>query len=108
MNTRTRIAQLALAATIAAPLVAFADQPVQVVGDATVIHDAQVTKTRAEVKQELQAFRANPVAADGYRWVGGELGWASPTQSYAYVSDRANMSAPLGRNSRANEYRNGK
>ena len=33
------------------------------------------TLTREAVKKELQAFRRNPVTADGYRYVGGEIGY---------------------------------
>ena len=31
--------------------------------------------TRAQVRAELEAFRRNPVSADGSRFVGGEAGW---------------------------------
>lgn len=31
--------------------------------------------TREAVKKELQAFQRNPVTADGYRYVGGEIGY---------------------------------
>lgn len=33
-------------------------------------------KSRAEVKRELQAWKANPVTADGYREVNGDIGLA--------------------------------
>lgn len=33
------------------------------------------TVTRESVKQELRAFQRNPVTADGYRYVGGEIGY---------------------------------
>lgn len=42
------------------------------------------TKTRAEVVQELQAFRKNPVTADGSRLVDNERGFALPRHSYAF------------------------
>ena len=31
--------------------------------------------TRDQVRAELEAFRRNPVSADGSRFVGGEAGW---------------------------------
>ena len=31
--------------------------------------------TRAQVQAELAAFKKNPVAADGARYVGGDIGW---------------------------------
>jgi len=37
-------------------------------------HPMPTVKTRAQVQQELAAWRANPVAADGWRDVGGEAG----------------------------------
>jgi len=43
-------------------------------------HAMPSTKSRAEVLQELRAFRANPVGADGWRYVGGEASWEPPTQ----------------------------
>ncbi|WP_096699580.1 DUF4148 domain-containing protein [Polaromonas sp. AER18D-145] len=47
-------------------------------------HAVQSTKSRADVQQELQAFRQNPVAADGGRLVGGEAGYIHPQHSYAF------------------------
>ncbi len=37
--------------------------------------DVASTLTREAVKQELRAFQRNPVTADGYRYVGGEIGY---------------------------------
>lgn len=82
MYTRRHFTKFAIACALAAPIAAFANQPVHIVGDVTVVHDAPALKTRAQVKEELQAFRKNPVAADGYRWIGGERGWARPVHSY--------------------------
>lgn len=31
--------------------------------------------SREQVLQELQAFKRNPVTADGYRFIGGEIGY---------------------------------
>ena len=42
------------------------------------------TKTRAEVMQELQAFRNNPVAADGSRLIDNERGFVPAQHSYAF------------------------
>lgn len=42
------------------------------------------TKTRAEVMQELQAFRNNPVAADGSKFVNNERGSVPAQHSYAF------------------------
>ena len=46
----------------------------------------QSTLTREAVRQELLTFRSNPVAADGGRFVGGELGYVFPQHSYARVN----------------------
>lgn len=43
----------------------------------------QSTLTREAVRQEFQASRSNPVAADGGQFVGGELGYVFPQHSYA-------------------------
>ena len=42
------------------------------------------TKTRAEVVQELQAFRNNPVTADGSKLVDNERGFVPAQHSYAF------------------------
>ena len=42
------------------------------------------TKTRAEVVQELQAFRKNPVTADGGKIVNTERGFVPAQHSYAF------------------------
>ena len=83
MTKLTRFAPVIVAAMLAAPMAALANQAVHLDGDLTIVHDTPSVKTRAEVKQELQAFRAKPVAADGFRWVGGELGWVSPNSIIA-------------------------
>jgi hypothetical protein len=38
-------------------------------------HPMPSTTTRQQVQQELEAWRRNPVSADGWRDVGGEVGW---------------------------------
>ena len=42
------------------------------------------TKTRAEVVQELQAFRKNPVTVDGSKLVDKERGFILTQHSYAF------------------------
>lgn len=44
----------------------------------------QSTLTREAVRQELRAFLNNPVAPDGGRFVGGELGYVYPQHAYAF------------------------
>lgn len=51
-------------------------------------HVMPSTKSRAEVVDELRAFRANPVAADGWHYVGGDAGWAPPKHEYAFENGR--------------------
>lgn len=45
----------------------------------------QSTLTREAVRQELLAFRSNPVAPDGGQFVGGEAGYVYPQHTYAMV-----------------------
>ncbi|MFZ3139073.1 DUF4148 domain-containing protein [Polaromonas sp.] len=42
------------------------------------------TKSRADVQQELEAFRKNSVTADGGKIVNTEIGFISPQHSYAF------------------------
>lgn len=42
------------------------------------------TKSRADVQQELAAFRKNPVTADGGKIVNTDKGYISPQHSYAF------------------------
>ncbi len=51
-------------------------------------HVMPSTKSRAEVLEEMRAFRLAPVAGDGWRHVGGEAGWAPPTPEYAFNNGR--------------------
>ena len=46
----------------------------------------QSTLTREAVRQELLAFRRNPVAPDGGQFVGGEAGYVFPQHTYARVN----------------------
>ena len=45
--------------------------------------------TRAQVRADLEAWQGNPVSADGYRFVGGELG-------HVYEPSRATMASGTG------------
>jgi hypothetical protein len=62
------------ASTFVGGEIGFIDRPVQ------------STLTREAVRQELQAFRRNPVAADGGKFVGGEAGYVFPQHGYALVN----------------------
>jgi len=46
-------------------------------------HATNSAKTRAEVQQELQSFRKNPVTGDGGKIVNTEIGFVGPQHSYA-------------------------
>lgn len=47
-------------------------------------HALQSTSSRADVQREFEAFRGNPMTADGGRIVGGEAGYVPPQHSYAF------------------------
>lgn len=49
-------------------------------------HALNSTKTRAEVQQELETFRKNPVIADGSKIVDTNIGFVSPQHSFAFQS----------------------
>ncbi len=84
MSVRTNIIIAALA-TLAVPAV-FA-QSVFVGGERGWIDQpVQSSLTRAQVTSEFLAFRANPIAADGGRFVGGEAGYMFPAHTYARVN----------------------
>lgn len=60
-------------------------------------HAMPGSKTRAQVVQELADWRRNPVSSDGWREVGGEVGWVyvgtgQPARSSQAAADPA--SAP--------------
>jgi hypothetical protein len=46
----------------------------------------QSTLTTEAVRQEFLAFRSNPIAPDGGRFVGGEAGYVLPAHTYARVN----------------------
>lgn len=62
-------------------------------------HAVQSTRTRAQVTQELLAFRNNPVTADGGRFVGGEAGYVPPQHTYAFQDGRLVHTDKIARNS---------
>ena len=47
-------------------------------------HATNSTKTRAEVQQELEAFRKNPFTTDGTKIVNTEISFVSPQHSSAF------------------------
>jgi len=84
MSIRTTIVALALAG--AALPAAFANSGVtQGAGYRDFqYHATNSTKTRAEVQQELETFRKNPVTADGGKIVNTEIGFVGPQHSSAF------------------------
>lgn len=85
MKTCKFVPSLLLAGALVAPLAAYAAQPVHSApGEIGIVfHDAPGTQTREQVQRELDAFRRNPVSADGHwRQVGGEIGWAIVPHAY--------------------------
>lgn len=75
MNARTNLIFIALLASAIALPAAATTGSTFVGGEAGFeYHPMPAGKTRAQVQQELAAWRANPVTADGWRQVGGEVG----------------------------------
>lgn len=87
MNMRKSLLIVAALAALSAPVVAFADYVHPTDGEVGYIEHPehwQGTKTGQDVLKEFEAFRRNPVSADGlYRYVGGEVGWESVPNSYS-------------------------
>lgn len=86
MSVRKSLFVLAIAAS-ALPA-AFAQSASVFVGGEAGWIDRPVssTLTREAVRQEFLAFRSNPVAADGGRYAGGEVGYVFPQHTYARVN----------------------
>jgi hypothetical protein len=86
MSVRKSLFVLAIAA--AALPAAFAQSASVFVGGEAGWIDRPVrsTLTREAVRQEFLTFRGNPVAADGGRYVGGEVGYIFPQHTYARVN----------------------
>lgn len=78
MNIRKTF--LAMAVAAAAIPTAFANTGTTFVGGEVgyQTHGTNSAVTRAQVLDELAAFRAHPVQHDGTVFVGGEIGYASP------------------------------
>lgn len=74
MPSLKNLSRVTLALAVAVPIISFGASPTD--------------KTRSEVKRELADFRANPIASDGFRWVGGEIGWARPLSSANHGQSR--------------------
>ena len=51
-------------------------------------HASNSTKSRADVQQELEAFRKNPVTADGGTIVNTDRGYINPQHSYGFQSGK--------------------
>lgn len=83
MSVRNSIIVLAIA-TLGLPA-AFAQSTSTFVGGEAgwVVTPPASTLTASQVQREFLAFRANPVAPDGGRYVGGEEGYAFPMHTYA-------------------------
>lgn len=81
---------LALALSAAAIPAAFASSGSTWVGGEIGFesHPVQSTKSRADVIGELEAFRRNPVTADGGVMVGGELGYVPHQHTFAVQNGR--------------------
>lgn len=73
MSNRTFAAALLSIAAMAATLLAGGEAMGQTTQSGKLAN--QSAKTREQVIQELRAWRANPVTADGYREVNGDAGW---------------------------------
>jgi hypothetical protein len=86
MSVRKSLIILALAAT-GATLAQAQNTSTWVGGELGFVDGpAQSTLSREQVRQDLQTFRAAPVAADGARYVGGEIGYVAEQHAYARVN----------------------
>ena len=86
MSVRTNVLVVALSTVALSPVFA-QGADVFVGGEAGWIQrPVQSTLTREQVRNEYLQFRANPVAQDGGRYVGGEEGYAFPAHTYARVN----------------------
>ena len=86
MSARTDVLALALA-IMAVPAALAQSADVFVGGErGWVDRPVQSTLSREQVGNEFLAFRSNPVAPDGGRYVGGQEGYAFPAHTYARVN----------------------
>jgi hypothetical protein len=70
-----RLSLIALASAVSLPALAtsgITPAPSEV---GFTIHPMPSAKTRTDVLKEVEAWKRNPVSADGWREVGGEVGW---------------------------------
>lgn len=82
MSTRMKTIALLLA-VIASPAVLAQSDAVWVGGEiGWASRPVQGTRSRTEVEAELAQFRANPVLADGSKFVGGEQGYVEHRHTY--------------------------
>jgi hypothetical protein len=83
-----RVNTLAIVLAAAAAPAAFAQGAGVFVGGEAgwVDRPVQSSLSQAQVRNEFLQFRANPVAADGGLYVGGEAGYQFPAHSYARVN----------------------
>lgn len=90
MNKRNPLLIAAALAALSTPALSFADYVHPTDGEVGYIEHPehwQGTKTGQDVLREFEAFRRNPVSADGlYRYVGGEVGWESVPNGYSQQS----------------------
>ena len=93
MNMRKSLLIAAALAALSAPAISFAEYWHPTSDDRGYVEHPEHwtgTKTRQEVKKELEAFRRAPLGADGqYRLVGGDVGWEAVPHSYALRGGRA-------------------
>lgn len=92
MNMRKPLIIAAALAALSAPAISFADYWHPTNDDRGYIEHPEHwrgTKARGEVRKELEAFRRDPLSADGlYRQVGGDVGWEALPHSYALQGGR--------------------
>lgn len=88
MSIKKTAIALAISAIIAPA--AFADNGWTWIGGEAVwqAHAMSGTRSRAEVLRELEAFRKDPVATDGWRHVGGEIGDLPPQHAIKLENGR--------------------
>lgn len=94
---------------IAASQTAFASSAIPPIGGEVgyvPVHSTSSTKSRIEVKQELSARRSpNQAASDGVMFVGGEVGYLSPTHAYQFEGGKLIHSDAMQHNSPKPDWR---
>jgi len=81
---------IALAGALALPGIALAEQPVHnVIGEAGIVfHDPPSVLTRQQVQDARRETQSNTLAADGWRYVGGEAGWIRESHRMTFQNGR--------------------